>query len=110
MELTLDFSPNACGCIALLVSALKREQASYTPYRLKNAVVQSAKSVDDPLNVGFIQVDKAWEYLKEYKDRKDLDLMFEVGLLFKDREIMILICMMIGYCHEAWKPAWYLLA
>lgn len=75
------YSPNACGCIALLVSALKREKASYIPYRLKTAVVQSAKSVDDPLNVGFIQVDKAWEYLKEYKDRKDLDIMFDVSLL-----------------------------
>lgn len=60
---------------------MKREKASYIPYRLKTAVVQSAKSVDDPLNVGFIQVDKAWEYLKEYKDRKDLDIMFDVSLL-----------------------------
>ncbi|CAO0794467.1 unnamed protein product [Mucor circinelloides] len=71
-------SPNACGCIALLVSALKAENQEYTPYRLKNAVVQTAKSVDDPLNVGFIQVDKAWEYLENYKDRKDLDLLFRV--------------------------------
>lgn len=37
--------------------------------------------MDDPLNVGFIQVDKAWEYLKEYKDRKDLDIMFDVTVM-----------------------------
>ncbi|KAI8969157.1 hypothetical protein BDF20DRAFT_826714 [Mycotypha africana] len=71
-------SPNACGCIALLISALKANNYTYTPYRLKNAVVQTSKSVDDPLNVGFIQVDKAWEYLENYKDRKDLDLLFKI--------------------------------
>ncbi|KAI9271277.1 subtilase family-domain-containing protein [Helicostylum pulchrum] len=71
-------SPNACGCIALLVSALKAEKQDYTPYRLKNAVVQTGKSVDDPLGVGFIQVDKAWEYLDTHKARKDLDLLFKV--------------------------------
>ncbi|CEJ03744.1 hypothetical protein RMCBS344292_17722 [Rhizopus microsporus] len=44
-------SPNACGCVALLVSALKAEKLEYTPYRLKNAIRQTAKSVNDPLNV-----------------------------------------------------------
>ncbi|ORZ14024.1 hypothetical protein BCR42DRAFT_417878 [Absidia repens] len=73
-------SPNACGCIALLVSALKAEKTDYTPYRLKNAVVQTGKSVDDPLGVGFIQVDKAWEYLESYKQHKDLDILFEVAV------------------------------
>ncbi|KAI8339132.1 hypothetical protein BC941DRAFT_422188 [Chlamydoabsidia padenii] len=73
-------SPNACGCIALLVSALKAEKLDYTPYRLKNAVVQTGKSVEDPLGVGFIQVDKAWEYLESYKEHKDLDILFEVAV------------------------------
>jgi tripeptidyl-peptidase-2 len=72
------YSPNACGCVALLVSALKAEKQEYTPYRLKNAIVQTGKSVDDPLGVGFIQVDKAWEYLENFKERKDLDLLFKV--------------------------------
>ncbi|CEP17397.1 hypothetical protein [Parasitella parasitica] len=71
-------SPNACGCIALLVSALKAENQNYTPYRLKTAIVQTGKSVEDPLGVGFIQVDKAWEYLENYKEHKDLDLLFRV--------------------------------
>ncbi|CEG66665.1 hypothetical protein RMATCC62417_03204 [Rhizopus microsporus] len=71
-------SPNACGCVALLVSALKAEKLEYTPYRLKNAIRQTAKSVNDPLNVGFIQVEKAWEYLENYKDRQDLDLLYRV--------------------------------
>ncbi|KAI7907246.1 uncharacterized protein BX663DRAFT_495304 [Cokeromyces recurvatus] len=71
-------SPNACGCVALLVSALKAEKQNYTPFRLKNAIVQTSKSVDDPLNVGFIQVEKAWEYLESYKDDDNLDLFFKV--------------------------------
>ncbi|KAI8076819.1 uncharacterized protein BX664DRAFT_362744 [Halteromyces radiatus] len=70
-------SPNACGCVAVLVSALKAEKIDYTPYRLKNAIIQTGKSVDDPLGVGFIQVDKAWEYLESYKEHKDLDILFE---------------------------------
>ncbi|KAI8146465.1 hypothetical protein BJV82DRAFT_598642 [Fennellomyces sp. T-0311] len=74
-------SPNACGCVALLVSGLKAKQQPYTPYRLKTAVVQTAKSVNDPLNVGFIQVDKAWEYLENNESRKDLDIMFQVAVL-----------------------------
>ncbi|KAI7869183.1 hypothetical protein BDF14DRAFT_1785690 [Spinellus fusiger] len=71
-------SPNACGCIALLVSGLKAEKRTYSPYRIKAAVVQSAKSVEDPLNVGFIQVEKTWEYLENYKDHADQDILFEV--------------------------------
>ncbi|CAO3640999.1 unnamed protein product [Mucor hiemalis] len=74
-------SPNACGCIALLVSALKGEKQKFTPFRLKNAVVQSAKSVEDPLGVGFIQVDKAWEYLENFKERSDLDLLYKITVL-----------------------------
>lgn len=45
---------------------------------MKNAIVQTGKSVEDPLGVGFIQVDKAWEYLDNYKESKDLDLLFKV--------------------------------
>lgn len=47
---------------------------------MKNAVVQTGKSVEDPLGVGFIQVDKAWEYLENFKERKDLDLLFKVSV------------------------------
>lgn len=64
--------------MALLLSALKAEKKHYTPYRVKTAVIQSSKSVDDPLNVGFIQVEKAWEYLEAHEKRSDLDILFEV--------------------------------
>jgi tripeptidyl-peptidase-2 len=71
-------SPNACGCVALLVSGLKAEGRKYTPYRLKNAVAHTGKSVNDVLGVGFMQVEKAWEYLETTKDRDDMDLLFKV--------------------------------
>ncbi|RKP38250.1 subtilase family-domain-containing protein, partial [Dimargaris cristalligena] len=73
-------SPNCCGCIALLVSALKANQRSYTPYRVKNAIKNSAKSIDDPFNVGFIQVDEAWKYLEQFRDDSSQDISFWVKL------------------------------
>lgn len=76
-------SPNACGCIALLISGLKAKKQVITPFRLKTAVVNSSKQVDDPLNVGFIQVDQAWEYLQKFDERKDLDMLFQVIISFR---------------------------
>jgi tripeptidyl-peptidase-2 len=49
-------SPNCAGCVALLVSGLKAEGVSWTPYRIKNAIVNSGCDVGDPLLVPFVQV------------------------------------------------------
>ena len=64
--------------MALLLSGLKAEKKHYTPYRLKNSIVETGKQVDDPLKVGFIQVEKAWDYMENYKELKDLDILFQV--------------------------------
>ena len=65
-------SPNATGCIALLLSAAKAEGIKVTPARLKRAIMNSAKVMDGlsclQQGSGMIQVVKAWEYLKQYKD------------------------------------------
>ncbi|KAI9202127.1 subtilase family-domain-containing protein [Polychytrium aggregatum] len=58
-------SPNACGCLALLVSGLKAEGIYYTPYLLKSAIQYSGKDVQDPLGTKFIQVEQAWEHLNK---------------------------------------------
>ncbi|CAG8458801.1 9948_t:CDS:2 [Ambispora gerdemannii] len=79
-------SPNACGSVALLLSGLKAENKEYTPYRVKNAVISSAKSIDDPFGVGFIQVDKAWNFLQSYYDRAEQDLSFEISIFGSPRE------------------------
>ena len=84
-------SPNACGNVALLLSALKAEKIRYTPYRwvssmkfefspvsIEKAIVNTAKDVKDPLMVGFLQIDQAYQYFKKYLAHLDQDVFFEV--------------------------------
>ena len=57
-------SPNACGCIALVLSALKSEGAFYNPHTIRAAVVNSAQATP-PLSsfstgYGLIQTEKAY--------------------------------------------------
>ncbi|KAJ3315943.1 tripeptidyl-peptidase II Tpp2 [Boothiomyces sp. JEL0838] len=56
-------SPNCAGCVSLLVSGLKKEKIDYTPYKIKAALKQTAKSINDPMGIGLVQVEKAWRYL-----------------------------------------------
>jgi tripeptidyl-peptidase-2 len=81
-------SPNACGNIALIMSALKAQNVSFTPYRfvfyifahqsIAKAIENTAKDVKDPLNVGFLQIDKAYDYNTKYADDIDQDIDFQV--------------------------------
>jgi tripeptidyl-peptidase-2 len=63
-------SPNACGCITLLLSAAKATGIleGLTPVRIKRAIEQSAKLVEnvDILGQGhgLIQVQRAWDLLQ----------------------------------------------
>ncbi|CAG8464842.1 3190_t:CDS:10 [Ambispora leptoticha] len=79
-------SPNACGCVALLLSGLKAENKEYTPYRIKNAIINTEKSINDPFGVGLIQVEKAWNFLQNFYDRTEQDLSFEVSIYGSPRE------------------------
>ena len=38
-------SPHACGCVSLLLSALKRRGMKYSPFSVKRALENSAKFV-----------------------------------------------------------------
>lgn len=49
-------SPNACGAIALLLSAMKQEKIPITAARVIKAVQATGKDVSDDLGVGFLQV------------------------------------------------------
>ena len=75
-------SPNATGCIALLLSAAKAEGIKVTPSRLKQAVMNSATMMDGLSSLqqgwGMIQVDKAWEYIKEYQNDIYEDVSLEM--------------------------------
>ena len=58
-------SPNCAGCVALLISGLKKQNISYNPYAIKRALQVTGKSVDDPFGIKMVQVDDAWNYLSK---------------------------------------------
>jgi tripeptidyl-peptidase-2 len=53
-------SPNACGCIALLLSAMKAKQLPYTPFSVRRALENTALKVESldhfALGHGLVQV------------------------------------------------------
>ncbi len=65
-------SPNAAGCVALLLSAAKAEGIKVTPARLKRALMNCADNLNGLSRLqqgwGMINVQKTWEYLKQHKD------------------------------------------
>lgn len=73
-------SPLACGCIALLLSGLNARNIIYNPYSVKKAVENSSKNFNDPLGVGLIQVEAAFDYFVKYKEHDDLFMNFAVTL------------------------------
>jgi tripeptidyl-peptidase-2 len=60
-------SPNATGCVALLLSACKANHISIQPNRIRRALEQTAKPMPGISALqqgwGMIQVTKAWEYV-----------------------------------------------
>ncbi|CAN8274352.1 unnamed protein product [Cochlearia groenlandica] len=67
-------SPSACGAIALLLSAMKAEGIPISPYSVRRALENTSTPVGDlpedklTTGQGLMQVDKAYEYLKQFKD------------------------------------------
>ncbi|KAJ2699507.1 hypothetical protein FB645_005299 [Coemansia sp. IMI 203386] len=78
-------SPNLCGCLALLVSAWKQEYSSLTekisPFRIKNAIMATAKDISDELGAGLIQTDDAWQFLKKHAKRSFEDVSYSVNIM-----------------------------
>ncbi|KAJ2862346.1 hypothetical protein GGH94_004322 [Coemansia aciculifera] len=82
-------SPNLCGCLALLVSAWKQELGDdspdpalkISPYRIKNAIVATAKQFGDELGAGLVQTDAAWQYLKKHAERRYEDVEYTVRIM-----------------------------
>lgn len=80
-------SPNACGCITLLLSAALQSNISRKPFTIRRAVENSAKIVDSVHILGqghgLIQVENAWELLKNHnaKDGSDWsDIGYKIDL------------------------------
>ncbi|KAJ2161782.1 hypothetical protein GGF46_001204 [Coemansia sp. RSA 552] len=77
-------SPNLCGCLALLVSAWKQELGAdatqrISPYRVRNAIISTAKPVGDNIHgAGMVQTDAAWQFLKAHVTREYEDVGYDV--------------------------------
>lgn len=62
-------SPNACGGIAVLLSALKKEHIEYSPRSIRRSLENTASKIEGLSNLvqgyGLHQVDDAFEYMKK---------------------------------------------
>ncbi|CAG8674187.1 18099_t:CDS:10, partial [Racocetra fulgida] len=77
-------SPNATGCVALLLSGLKAENREYSPYMIKNALVNSSKQINENFGVGLLQVEKTWDYLEKFYEVPDKDVVYERGIYLRE--------------------------
>ena len=75
-------SPNATGCIALLISAAKASNLPITPCSIRYAIENSAKFLNniDILGQGngLIQVNSAWELLQKESNNPYKDINFSI--------------------------------
>ena len=85
-------SPNAAGCVAVLISASKAETHSLSPYKLIRAIKSTGNpvSLDDGFKIGFIQVEKAWEWLKQ---RTGNEVAHQIGY---DVRVITILTFFIG--------------
>ncbi len=83
-------SPNCCGCLALILSGLKANKIDYNPFGVKRAIENTALNVDEAIGTGagLIQVEKAYEYLVEYKDNLFQKILFECRCISKSNKPM----------------------
>ncbi|MCH2149142.1 MAG: S8 family serine peptidase, partial [Phycisphaerales bacterium] len=76
-------SPNACGCIALLLSGLQASEESWTSHSIRRALENTAQAIPGmdrfSLGAGMINVPGAWAYLQANNDRTDDAVRYEVS-------------------------------
>lgn len=75
-------SPHAAGVICLLLSALTQLHIKYSPYSIRRALENTGsfiQGVEIPAQgAGLIQIEKAFEYLVNFKDENDRDVRFQI--------------------------------
>jgi len=75
-------APNACGCLALLISAARSASLPCPPYAVRRAVQNTARFVETAdvfsQGPGLIQVQRAFAYLKTYANRLEQRIAFDV--------------------------------
>lgn len=82
-------SPNACGCITLLLSAARGSQMKVSTAAIRRAIQNSAKFCEgvDVLGQGYglLQVDQAWKMLQRYQQDNELDMLHYKVTVLGDR-------------------------
>ncbi|XP_029189240.2 tripeptidyl-peptidase 2-like isoform X1 [Acropora millepora] len=95
-------SPNACGGIALLLSALKANDIPYSPHSIRRALENTALLIEglDKLTQGhgLLQVDKAFDYCREFISVPERNVRFEVSCSGNTRGIYL------RESHQLCKP------
>lgn len=75
-------SPNACGALAVLISALKASEIPYSPYSIRRALQNTARPINtvDPFaqGTGLIDLPAAFEALQQHQDLPGELLQFQV--------------------------------
>ncbi|KAK3095930.1 hypothetical protein FSP39_020998 [Pinctada imbricata] len=91
-------SPNACGCIGLILSGLKANGLPYTPHSVRRALQNTAIKLDNievfAQGHGMIQVEKAYEFLSTFCHEQEREVTFSVSLGDGKRGI---------YLREPWQ-------
>ena len=76
-------SPSVAGLGALLVSAAKQDKVDYSPARLRNALMNSARFVKGvdvfAQGAGLVQALPAWAHLKANQEQKAWEYFYTVG-------------------------------
>ena len=80
-------SPNAAGNVALLVSALKQQNISYSPPRIRRAIENTAADIPTSGSKldsghGLLQISSAYDYLIQQKDFYEQDINFSISSWF----------------------------
>ncbi len=77
-------APSTAGGLALLVSALKAGDMEVDPHAIKRAITRTARRLDTTSvfgqGAGMLQVDAAWEWLREHADAPDAGVRYEVSV------------------------------
>ncbi|CAH3119853.1 unnamed protein product [Pocillopora meandrina] len=76
-------SPNACGGVALLLSGLKANDIAYSPHSIRRALENTALHVEGldrlTLGHGLLQVDKAFDFCREFSRVPERDVRFQIS-------------------------------
>ncbi|KFD63084.1 hypothetical protein M514_08018, partial [Trichuris suis] len=78
-------SPNAAGAVALLISGLKMENVSYSPFSIRLALANTAKKVDqctvfEAGRGNTFQTEQAFKYLLRCSKLLDMNMRYKVAL------------------------------